>query len=67
MIIMPEQQKVDETIESANITDKKIPKKLENSSIALEKGEIEGEDLNSASESDNNDLLESDTEDLKEI
>jgi hypothetical protein len=33
-IVMPEQQKVDETVESTSlITDKKIPKKIENSYI----------------------------------
>jgi hypothetical protein len=39
-MVMPEQQKVDETVESTStIKDKKIPKKLEQSSTALEKEE----------------------------
>lgn len=64
---MPEQQKVDETIESTSLTtNKKIPKKIENSSTALEK-EIE-ENLNLETESDNsNSILESDAEDVKEL
>ena len=37
---MPEQQKVDETIESTTkTTDKKMPKKIEQSSTSLEKDE----------------------------
>lgn len=64
---MPEQQKVDETVESTSlITDKKIPKKLEHSSTDLVKEEEE----NSNSETELNDsdsILESDTEDVKEL
>lgn len=63
---MPEQQKVDETIESTSkTTDKKMPKKIEQSSTSLEKDENYTMD----SESENNDdgLLESDAEDLKEL
>ena len=65
---MPEQQKVDETVESTSlITDKKIPKKIENSSTALEKEERD-ENYVIETESDNNDnILEYDSEDLKEI
>jgi len=38
MTVMPEQQKVDDTIESTSLTtNKKLPKKVENSSTALEK------------------------------
>lgn len=67
MTVMPEQQKVDETVESTSlITDKKIPKKLEHSSTDLVKEEEE----NSNSETELNDsdsILESDTEDVKEL
>ena len=64
---MPEQQKVDETVESTSlITDKKITKKIESSSTSLEKEDGEG-NLAIEIESDNdNGLLESDAEDLKE-
>lgn len=69
MTVMPEQQKVDETIESiSSITDKKLPKKIENSSTALE-NEI-GEEENSTVETEldnSNSILESDTEDVKEL
>ena len=45
-LVMSEQQKIDETIESTFITaDKKIPKKIENSSTALEKEEEEKSSL----------------------
>ena len=70
---MPEQQKVDETIESTSLRrDKKIPKKIENASTALEKDkeEEEEEKENSTVETDmdNGDsVLESDADDLKEI
>ena len=64
---MPEQQKVDEKIESTSLTtDKKMQKKIEQSSTALEKEE-EG-DYTIETESANNDsILESDAEDLKEL
>jgi hypothetical protein len=69
MTVMPEQQKVDETVESTSlITDKKLPKKIENSSTALE-NEI-GEEENSTVETEldnSNSILESDTEDVKEL
>jgi hypothetical protein len=45
MTVMPEQQKVDETAESISLlTDKKISKKLEQSSTALVKEEEKEED-----------------------
>jgi hypothetical protein len=69
MTVMPEQQKVDETVESTSlITDKKLPKKIENSSTALEK-EIEDEENSTIeAELDNSSsILESDTEDAKEL
>jgi hypothetical protein len=63
---MPEQQKVDETVESTTtIRDKKIPKKLEQSSTALEKDDEEN--LSIGSENNDDDILQSDIEDLKEI
>ncbi len=69
MTVMPEQQKVDDTIESTSLTtNKKLPKKLENSSTALE-NEV-GEDENSAVETEldnSNIILESDAEDIKEL
>ncbi len=69
MTVMPEQQKVDDTIESTSLTtNKKLPKKVENSSTALEK-EV-GEDENSAVETEldnSNIILESDAEDIKEL
>ena len=60
---MPEQQKIDETIESITNKDKKKITKVEQSSTALEKEqnfdtEIEVDDQDS--------LLESDVVDLKE-
>jgi hypothetical protein len=65
---MPEQQKIDETVESTSLTiDKKIPKKIENCSTALEKEE---EEENSSIEIESNNsssILESDADDLKEI
>ena len=66
---MPEQQKVDETVESiSSITDKKLPKKIENSSTALENEVGEEENSSEESELDNsNSILESDTEDVKEL
>lgn len=69
MTVMPEQQKVDETVESTSlITDKKIPKKIENSSTSLEKEDGE-ENYTIETESDNNNdsHLDSDSENLKEI
>ena len=64
---MPEQQKVDETIESINITaDKKIPKKIENSSTALEKEEA-SPTIVTGYEDDDNNFLESDVEDSEKI
>ena len=67
--VMPEQQKVDDTIESTSLTtDKKLPKKVENSSTSLEK-EV-GEDENSTVEPEldnSNIILESDAEDIKEL
>ena len=66
---MPEQQKVDDTIESTSLTtNKKLPKKVENSSTALEK-EV-GEEGNSTIEAEadiNDSILESDAEDVKEL
>ena len=66
---MPEQQKVDDTIESTSLTtDKKLSKKIENSSTALEK-EV-GEEENSVVETEldnSNIILESDAEDIKEL
>lgn len=63
---MPEQQKVDETIESTTtIRDKKIPKKLKQSSTALEKDDEEN--LPIGSENNDDDILQSEIEDLKEI
>ena len=66
---MPEQQKVDDTIESTSLTtDKKLSKKIENSSTALEK-ELE-EEKNSTVETEadiNDNILESDAEDVKEL
>jgi hypothetical protein len=63
---MPEQQKVDETVESTTtIRDKKIPKKLKQSSTALEKDDEEN--LSIDSENNDDDILQSDVEDLKEI
>ena len=66
---MPEQQKVDETVESiSSITDKKLPKKIENSSTALENETGEEENSTIETELDNsNSILESDTEDVKEL
>ena len=64
---MPEQQKVDETVESTTtIRDKKIPKKLEQSSTALEKDDEENLSIGSEN-NDDDDILQSDIEDLKEI
>ena len=66
MMVMPEQQKVDETIESTTTTtDKKMPKKIEQSSTSLEKDE--NYTIDSESENDEDSLLESDAEDSKEI
>ena len=66
MMVMPEQQKVDETIESTSkTTDKKMPKKIEQSSTSLEKDE--NYTIDSETENDEGSLLESDTEDLKEL
>ncbi|MGN6614090.1 MAG: hypothetical protein ACTHKC_03525 [Candidatus Nitrosocosmicus sp.] len=63
---MPEQQKVDETVESTTtIRDKKIPKKLKLSSTALEKDD--DENLSPGTENNDDDILQSDIEDLKEI
>lgn len=63
---MPEQQKVDETVESTTtIRDKKIPKKLKQSSTALEKDDEEN--LSIGSENNDDDILQSEIEDLKEI
>ena len=61
---MPEQQKVDETIESASLKDnKKSIKAVEQSSTALE------EEANNAAETDNDDeqddVAETDNDDLK--
>jgi hypothetical protein len=61
---MPEQQKVDETIESTSLKDnKKSIKAVEQSSTALEK------EINNATETDNddelNDTTETDNDDLK--
>jgi hypothetical protein len=69
MTVMPEQQKVDDTIESTSLTtDKKLSKKIENSSTALEKGGEEEENSTIELESDINDsILESDAEDVKEL
>lgn len=64
--VMPEQQKVDETVESTTtIRDKKIPKKIRQSSTALEKDDDEY--LSLGSENNDDDILQSDVEDLKEI
>jgi hypothetical protein len=66
MMVMPEQQKVDETIESTSkTTDKKMPKKIEQSSTSLEKDE--NYTIDSESENNEDGLLESDAEDLKEL
>ena len=69
MTVMPEQQKVDDTIESISLTtDKKLSKKIENSSTALKK-ELR-EEANSTIETEldiNNSILESDAEDVKEL
>jgi len=66
MMVMPEQQKVDETIESTNkTTDKKMTKKIEQSSTSLEKDE--NYTIASETENDEDSLLESDAEDLKEL
>jgi hypothetical protein len=66
MMVMPEQQKVDETIESTSkTTDKKMPKKIEQSSTSLEKDENYA--IDSESENNEDGLLESDAEDLKEL
>lgn len=63
---MPEQQKVDETVESTTtIRDKKIPKKLKQSSTALEKDDEENVPI--GSENIDDDILQSEIEDLKEI
>jgi hypothetical protein len=69
MTVMPEQQKVDETIESTSLRrDKKIPKKIENASTALEEEEEEKENSTVETDMDNGDsVLESDADDLKEI
>jgi hypothetical protein len=69
MTVMPEQQKVDDTIESTSLTtDKKLSKKIENSSTALEKEGEEEENSTIELESDINDsILESDAEDVKEL
>lgn len=61
---MPEQQKVDETIESTSLKDnKKSIKAVEQSSTALEK------EINNATETDNDDeqddTTETDNDDLK--
>ena len=66
---MPEQQKVDDTIESTSLTtDKKLSKKIENSSTALEKEVGEEENSTIEAEADINDsILESDAEDVKEL
>jgi len=61
---MPEQQKVDETVESTSLTDnKKSIKAVEQSSTALE------EEVNNAAETDNDDgqddAAETDNDDLK--
>ena len=61
---MPEQQKVDETIESTSRKDnKKSIKAVEQSSTALEK------EINNATETDNDDeqddITETDNDDLK--
>jgi len=66
MMVMPEQQKVDETIESTSkTTDKKMPKKIEQSSTSLEKDE--SYTIDSESENNEDSILESDAEDLKEL
>jgi len=69
MTVMPEQQKVDETIESTSLRrDKKIPKKIENASTALEEEEEEKENSTVETDMDNGySVLESDADDLKEI
>ncbi len=69
MTVMPEQQKVDDTIESTSLTtDKKLSKKIENSSTALEKEVGEEENSTIEAEADINDsILESDAEDVKEL
>jgi len=69
MTVMPEQQKVDDTIESTSLTtDKKLSKKIENSSTTLEKEGEEEENSTIELESDINDsILESDAEDVKEL
>jgi hypothetical protein len=60
---MPEQQKVDETIESTSLRDNKKSKAVEQSSTALEK------EINNATETDNDDeqddTTETDNDDLK--
>ncbi len=69
MTVMPEQQKVDDTIESTSLTtDKKLSKKVENSSTSLEKEVGEEGNSTAETESDNsNIILESDAEDIKEL
>ena len=60
---MPEQQKVDETIESTSVLKKKKPTKVEQSSTALEK------DLNDATETevdDQGNATETEVDYLKE-
>jgi hypothetical protein len=72
MTVMPEQQKVDETIESTSlITDKKMPKKIENSSTSLEK-EIKEEEISTVeaeldNSSSSSSILESDVIDAEEL
>ena len=59
---MPEQQKVDETVESTSKTAyKKMPKKIEKSSISLENDENSTIDAETANNADS--LLESETDD----
>lgn len=64
MIVIPEQQKVDETVESTSlITDKKIQKKIESSSTSLEKDDGKRNSAIEIESDNDNSFLESDAED----
>ena len=66
MMVMPEQQKVDETIESTSkTTDKKMPKKDRTIIYIFRKRW--NYTIDSESENNEDSILESDAEDLKEL
>lgn len=66
MDIMPEQQKIDETIESTSNMNKKKLAKIEQSSISLEKEQNPDAGTEIGTHDDRENILETQDEDLKE-